>query len=71
MSIGETHVHEDPYGGIPPIPARMLNEFVYCPWLGYQMWVQGEFAGSADTVEGRAKYRRVDVKAGPADATGI
>jgi len=65
MSIGEPPDHEDPCGGIPPIPARMLNEFVYCPRLGYQMWAQGEFAESADTVEGKAKHKRVDKKADP------
>jgi hypothetical protein len=37
---------------IPLIPARMLNEYVYCPRLGYLMWVQGEFAHSADTAGG-------------------
>ncbi len=50
---------------IPPIPARMLNEFVYCPRLGHLMWVQGEFAESADTLDGRAKHRRVDKKSDP------
>jgi len=45
MSISEPHVHEDPCGGIPPIPVRMLNEFVCCPRLGHLMWVR-EFAGS-------------------------
>ena len=48
----------------PLIPVRMLNEFVYCPRLGYQMWVQGEFAPSADTVDGSIKHRRVDRKGG-------
>lgn len=48
----------------PLIPVRMLNEFVYCPRLGYQMWVQGEFAPSADTVDGTIKHRRVDRKGG-------
>jgi CRISPR-associated protein Cas1 len=38
----------------------MLNEFAYCPRLGYLEWVQGEFADSADTVEGRFHHRRVD-----------
>jgi hypothetical protein len=33
----------------PLLPVRMLNEFAYCPRLGYLMWVQGEFADSADT----------------------
>ncbi len=46
------------------IPARMLNEWVYCPRLAYLEWVQGEFEDSADTVEGRHQHRRVDV-AGP------
>ncbi|BCR05672.1 CRISPR-associated exonuclease Cas4/endonuclease Cas1 fusion [Desulfuromonas versatilis] len=45
---------------LPFIPARMLNEYVYCPRLGYLMWVQGEFAHSADTVDGKLKHRRVD-----------
>jgi CRISPR-associated endonuclease Cas1/CRISPR-associated protein Cas4 len=38
----------------------MLNEFTYCPRLGYLEWVQGEFADSADTVEGRFHHRNVD-----------
>ncbi len=45
---------------LPLVPARMLNEFVYCPRLGYLMWVQGEFAHSADTIDGTIKHRRVD-----------
>jgi CRISP-associated protein Cas1 len=46
--------------GIPLLPARMLNEYVYCPRLAYLEWVQGEWAESADTVEGRQVHRRVD-----------
>ncbi len=42
------------------LPARMLNEFAYCPRLAYLEWVQGEFADSADTVEGRLRHQRVD-----------
>ena len=42
------------------VPARMLNEYAYCPRLAYLEWVQGEFADSADTVEGRFQHRRVD-----------
>lgn len=45
---------------LPPLPVRMLNEFTYCPRLGYLEWVQGEFADNADTVEGRYRHRRVD-----------
>lgn len=50
--------------GIPLLPARMLNEFVYCPRLAYLEWVQGEWAESADTAEGRHAHRRVDKASG-------
>jgi CRISP-associated protein Cas1 len=43
-----------------PLPARMLNEFAYCPRLAYLMWVQGEWAESADTVDGKFQHRRVN-----------
>jgi CRISP-associated protein Cas1 len=46
--------------GTPLLPARMLNEYVYCPRLAYLEWVQGEWAESADTIEGRQVHRRVD-----------
>ena len=52
------------------IPVRMLNEFAYCPRLAYLEWVQGDFADSADTVDGRHQHRRVDKESGdlpPAD----
>lgn len=42
------------------LPIRMLNEFAYCPRLGYLEWVQGEFADNDDTVEGRYHHRNVD-----------
>ena len=42
------------------LPARMLNEFAYCPRLCYLEWVQGEFADNVDTVEGRIHHRTVD-----------
>lgn len=48
----------DAPGDLPLLPVRMLNEFSYCPRLGYLEWVQGEFADSADTVEGRYRHRR-------------
>lgn len=47
-------------GDLPLLPARMVNEFQYCPRLAYLEWVQGEWADSADTVEGRHVHRRVD-----------
>ncbi len=42
------------------VPARMINEVLYCERLMYLEWVQGEFADNAYTVEGRAAHRRVD-----------
>ncbi len=46
------------------LPARMLNEFVYCPRLFYIEYVQGQFEDSADTVEGHYKHQRVDRESG-------
>ncbi|MFH1531485.1 MAG: CRISPR-associated protein Cas4, partial [Pseudomonadota bacterium] len=46
------------------VPARMLNEYVYCPRLGYLMWADSEFADSADTVDGRRVHKRVDREGG-------
>jgi CRISPR-associated protein Cas1 len=49
---------------LPLLPARMVNEYEYCPRLAYLEWVQGEWAESADTVEGRYRHRRVDKPSG-------
>jgi CRISP-associated protein Cas1 len=51
-------------GDLPLLPARMVNEYQYCPRLAYLEWVQGEWADSADTVEGRRVHRRVDRPSG-------
>jgi len=48
----------------PLIPVRMVNEYVYCPRLAYLMWVQGEWADTADTVEGRVRHGSVDAGSG-------
>jgi CRISPR-associated protein Cas1 len=42
------------------LPARMVNEFSYCPRLFFYEWVEGVFHESADTVEGSAQHKRVD-----------
>ncbi|PKM10506.1 MAG: CRISPR-associated endonuclease Cas4/Cas1 [Gammaproteobacteria bacterium HGW-Gammaproteobacteria-3] len=47
-------------GDMPLLQARMINEYQYCPRLAYLEWVQGEWAASADTVEGDHAHRRVD-----------
>ncbi|MCX7719353.1 MAG: CRISPR-associated endonuclease Cas1 [Candidatus Sumerlaeaceae bacterium] len=40
------------------LPVRMLNEHVYCPRLFHLMHVQGFWAESADTYEGRSQHAR-------------
>ena len=60
----ELHLPAPPASGETPlIPARMVNEFVYCPRLAYLMWTHGEWVETADTVDGRRIHARVD-KAG-------
>jgi CRISPR-associated endonuclease Cas1/CRISPR-associated protein Cas4 len=49
---------------LPLLPARMVNEYQYCPRLAYLEWVQGEWADSADTIEGRSVHRRADKPGG-------
>jgi len=44
------------------LPARMVNEFCYCPRLFFYEWVEGVFAESSDTVEGSTQHKRVDRK---------
>jgi CRISPR-associated protein Cas1 len=47
------------------LPARMVNEFAYCPRLFFYEWVDGVFQESVDTVEGSIQHKRVDEKATP------
>lgn len=50
------------------IPARMVNEFEYCPRLFYLEWVQSQFEDNPDTVEGRYVHRAVDSGGGNMDS---
>ncbi len=60
-----------PRGDLPDyLPARMVNEFVYCPRLYFYMWVEGLFRESADTVEGSAQHKRVDARPGALPGAG-
>ena len=60
---------DDASDDIPDLlPARMLNEFTYCPRLFYLEWVQGEFVDSADTLDGHRVHRKVDKEKGAAPA---
>ncbi|AYY13995.1 CRISPR-associated endonuclease Cas1 [Actinobacteria bacterium YIM 96077] len=49
-----------------PIPARMVNAFVYCPRLFYLEWVDGRFAVNDHVRIGRRVHARVDKEAGAA-----
>jgi len=52
------------------LPARMLNEFVYCPRLFFLEWVEGEFRESEDTIRGRTIHKRVDSESGNFSPSG-
>jgi CRISPR-associated protein Cas1 len=53
-------------GSSPPelVPARMINEVLYCERLLYLEWAQGEFVDNAFTVEGRVAHKRADQPGG-------
>ncbi len=42
------------------VPARMINEAIYCERLVYLEWAQSEFQDNVFTVDGRILHRRVD-----------
>ena len=44
------------------LPARMLNEFVYCPRLYYYEHVEGIFVHNSETVEGSQRHSKIDAK---------
>ncbi len=44
------------------LPARMLNEFVYCPRLFFYEHVEGVFAHNRETVEGTIRHAKLDGK---------
>jgi CRISP-associated protein Cas1 len=48
------------------VPARMVNEYTYCPRLFFLEWVQARWVDNLDTVEGTDAHRRVDKPAGAA-----
>ncbi|MFN3351419.1 CRISPR-associated endonuclease Cas1, partial [Pseudorhodoplanes sp.] len=51
-------------GETPLVPVRMVNEWVYCPRLAFLEWVDGEWADTGDTEEGRRAHVRVDAGGG-------
>lgn len=42
------------------VPARMINEVLYCERLMYLEWVQGEWADNYFTVDGKSVHKRAD-----------
>src|ERR1039457_1669754 len=44
----------------PLVPARIINEALYCERLMYLEWIQGEWADNYFTVDGRSVHKRVD-----------
>ena len=42
------------------LPARMLNEYVYCPRLFYYEWVEGVFTHNRETTEGALRHSKLD-----------
>ncbi len=53
---------------LPLVPARMVNEWVYCPRLAWLEWVESQWAESGDTAQGRRVHRRVDAGGPPMPA---
>ncbi|MGI9016301.1 MAG: CRISPR-associated endonuclease Cas4g/Cas1g [Euzebya sp.] len=53
------------------VPARMVNEFTYCPRLFFLEWVQQRFTDNADTVDGRYQHRVVDAGGGRAPGPDV
>jgi CRISPR-associated protein Cas1 len=47
------------------IPARMLNEFVYCPRLFFYEYVEGLFAHNQETIEGSLRHAAHDQRQDP------
>ena len=47
------------------LPARMVNEFVYCPRLFFYEWVEGSFARAPIPSKARSSIGRVDASRQP------
>lgn len=52
------------------VPARMVNEVLYCPRLMYLEWAQGEWAPNRFTAEGKSAHRRADRGGGSLEPGG-
>lgn len=69
VSQGELLLPAPPAEGETPlVPARMVNEWVYCPRLAYLEWVEGHWAETSDTAEGSRVHTRTDAGGPPLPA---
>ncbi len=68
--VGQGNAAADVVRAPEVLPARMLNEFVYCPRLFYYEHVEGVFVESSDTVRGAALHKRVDSGTGAMPPSG-
>lgn len=68
VPLEKSPAYSQPQGGsndLPTVlPARMLNEFVYCKRLFYYEFVEGVFVHNADTLRGKSLHARVDAGTG-------
>lgn len=53
------------------VPARIINEHVYCPRLAWLEWEARAFTENADTAEGSDAHRRVDETGGTDDDADV
>jgi CRISPR-associated protein Cas1 len=58
---------DDPHTAL--VPARIVNEHVYCPRLAWLEWEARAFTDNVDTAEGSDAHRRVDQERGTLDAS--
>ena len=52
------------------LPARMLNEFTYCPRLFFYEWVESVFVDNTETVEGSLRHQKLERKEDALPAAG-
>lgn len=64
---GELPLHAPPASSDETlVPARMINEWIYCPRLAFLEWAHGEWAGSADVAAGKRAHRATETGRAPA-----
>lgn len=67
-ALDELTVEHEQIAEVPPyVPARMVNEFVYCPRFFHLAWSSGERGENELTAEGKWSHRRVDRPTGKVD----